>query len=445
MSEEEALAAARSRIEDVRARIDRLDDNALDLIFREARSHNWWTDRDVSDDQLREIWDVMKYGTTSANTLPARLLFVRSKESKEKLAPCLNPTNVDKTMAAPVTAIIATDFHYFDNFEKLYPPRPAMKERHASDPEFAARFGLQQGTLQGAYFIIAARALGLDCGAMGGFDNAKVDAAFLAGCRHQLEIQFPVQYRLCRPVRHQGPPPLPLRFRRGLQGVIGARHMIVLNAGNRHQEALYTDDDFRCWINTGFRYRISIEWVLMKQKLVQSALICIMPLVWAVISPPASAETYVSSLHAYTLGFPKVEFYRAVLVTTLKKPSPKELLATLKIVCEEFPKLDKYILHIVSDMNFADMKYFEHYVPTNHPNYAKLSNVYIAQLHPSEPKLTMFPFGHVSGYLEIFFLNPFPPDHYAGAVSSLSYKLLRHYGQAQAAKSPAIPSDLEAG
>lgn len=181
MSEEEALAAARARIDDVRARIDRVDDNVLDLIFREARSHSWWSDRDVSDDQLREIWDVMKYGTTSANTLPARILFIRSKEAKEKLAPCLNPANVDKTMLAPVTALIATDFNYWENFEKLYPPRPEMKERHESNPDFAAAFGLQQGTLQGAYFIIAARALGLDCGAMGGFDTAKADEAFLAG------------------------------------------------------------------------------------------------------------------------------------------------------------------------------------------------------------------------------------------------------------------------
>lgn len=182
MSEEEqALAAARARIDDVRARIDRLDDDALDLIFREARSHNWWTDRDVTDDQLREIWDVMKYGTTSANTLPARILFVRSQEAKERLAPCLNPPNVDKTMKAPVTAVIATDLNYFENFEKLYPPRPDMKQRHADNPEFAHKFGLQQGTLQGAYFIIAARALGLDCGAMGGFDPAKVDEAFFKG------------------------------------------------------------------------------------------------------------------------------------------------------------------------------------------------------------------------------------------------------------------------
>ena len=181
MSEEEALTAARARIDDVRSRIERLDKSALDLIFREARSHNWWTGRDVTDDQMRELWDVMKYGTTSANTLPARILFIRSKEAKEKLAPCLNPANVEKTMLAPVTALIATDLNYFDNFEKLYPPRPEMKQRHASDPEFAAKFGLQQGTLQGAYFIIAARALGLDCGAMGGFDTVKADAAFLAG------------------------------------------------------------------------------------------------------------------------------------------------------------------------------------------------------------------------------------------------------------------------
>lgn len=181
MSEEEALAAARARIDDVRARISRVDENALDLMFREARSHNWWTDRDVTDDQLREIWDIIKFGTTSANTLPARILFIRSKEAKEKLKPCLNPANVDKTMLAPVTALIAYDLRYFDNFEKLYPPRPEMKQKHESDADFAAHFAFQQGTLQGAYFIIAARAMGLDCGAMGGFDNAKADEAFLAG------------------------------------------------------------------------------------------------------------------------------------------------------------------------------------------------------------------------------------------------------------------------
>ena len=181
MSEEQALAGARSRIDELRTKIDRLDQNALDLIFREARSHNWWANRDVTDDQRLEIWDIMKYGTTSANTLPARILFIRSNEAKEKLKPCLTPANVEKTMLAPVTALIATDLNYFDNFEKLYPPRPEMKERHASNPDFAAHFGFQQCTLQGAYFIIAARAIGLDCGAMGGFDNALADEAFLSG------------------------------------------------------------------------------------------------------------------------------------------------------------------------------------------------------------------------------------------------------------------------
>lgn len=181
MPEDQALAAARGRIEAYRTRIDRLDADSLDLIFREARNHNWFQDRDVSDAQLREIWDLMKYGSTSGNTLPARILFIRAKEAKEKLRPCLIPENVEKTMHAPVTALIAYDLHFFDNFEKLYPPNPRMGDGFRRDPDRAARFAFQQGTLQGAYLIMAVRALGLDAGAMGGFDNAAADEAFLAG------------------------------------------------------------------------------------------------------------------------------------------------------------------------------------------------------------------------------------------------------------------------
>jgi 3-hydroxypropanoate dehydrogenase len=181
MFEDQALAAARARIDDVRARIDRLDANALDLVFREARSHNWFQDRDVSDDQLREIWDIMKYCTTSANTMPARIQFVRSKEAKERLIPCLNPANRDKTMKAPVTAIVSYDTSFWEDIPKLYPIRPEMKDRYVGNPELAESFGFQQGTLQGAYLILAVRAVGLDAGAMGGFDNAAVDEAFLKG------------------------------------------------------------------------------------------------------------------------------------------------------------------------------------------------------------------------------------------------------------------------
>jgi 3-hydroxypropanoate dehydrogenase len=181
MSEEQALAAARARITDYRAKIQHLDDNSLDLIFREGRNHNWWQDKDVSDDQLREIYDLVKFGSTSSNTQPARLIFIRSAEAKERLRPCLMPANVDKTMAAPVTALLAYDLEFFTNFAKLYPIRPEMGERFANDAAVAQHFGFQQGTLQGAYLIMAIRAVGLDAGAMGGFNTEAADAEFLAG------------------------------------------------------------------------------------------------------------------------------------------------------------------------------------------------------------------------------------------------------------------------
>lgn len=181
MSEDQALAEARSRIEDYRQRVEALDENGRDLLFREARSHNWWQDRDVSDDQLREIWDLMKFGSTSSNTLPARLLFIRSAEAKEKLRPCLMPANAEKTMKAPVTALLAYDLRFFDDFEKLYPIRPELGDRFKNDPAVAERFSFQQATLQGAYLILAARAVGLDAGAMGGFNTDAADEAFLGG------------------------------------------------------------------------------------------------------------------------------------------------------------------------------------------------------------------------------------------------------------------------
>ena len=181
MSEEQALADAHARITDYRARIQHLDADSLDLIFREGRNHNWWQDKDVSDDQLREIYDLVKYGSTSSNTQPARLIFIRSAEAKERLRPCLMPANVDKTMAAPVTALLAYDLDFYTNFAKLYPVRPEMGERFANDAAVAQHFAFQQGTLQGAYLIMAIRAIGLDAGAMGGFNTEAADAEFLAG------------------------------------------------------------------------------------------------------------------------------------------------------------------------------------------------------------------------------------------------------------------------
>ncbi len=155
-----------------------LADEALDQIFREARTYNGWLDRPVSDETLRQLYDLMKWGPTSANCTPARILFLRSREAKERLRPALMPGNVDKTMAAPVTAIIAYDELFYEKLPRLFPNNPGMKDFFANSPEMAETTAFRNGTLQGAYFIIAARSLGLDCGPMSGFDNAKVDEEF---------------------------------------------------------------------------------------------------------------------------------------------------------------------------------------------------------------------------------------------------------------------------
>lgn len=181
MPQDETLADAHARIESHRSRIQRLDEDSADLIFREARSHNAWQDREVSDDQLRAVWELMKFGPTSANTMPGRLLFIRSAEAKERLRPSLAPPNVDKTMAAPVVALLAYDLRFFDDFGRLYPMRPEMAERWSSDEAEAAALAMHQSTMQGAYLILAIRALGLDAGPMLGFEREAADKAFFEG------------------------------------------------------------------------------------------------------------------------------------------------------------------------------------------------------------------------------------------------------------------------
>jgi 3-hydroxypropanoate dehydrogenase len=155
-----------------------LNDEALDIIFRKARTHNAWLDRQVTDEQLRELYDLMKWGPTSANCCPARILFLRTPEAKQRLAPALSSTNLEKTMKAPVTAVIGYDLNFYEKLPRLFPHNPNAREWFTGSPEFAQTTAFRNGTLQGAYFIIAARALGLDCGPMSGFDNAKVDAEF---------------------------------------------------------------------------------------------------------------------------------------------------------------------------------------------------------------------------------------------------------------------------
>jgi 3-hydroxypropanoate dehydrogenase len=155
-----------------------ISDHALDVLFRQARTHNTWLDKPVGDDVLRELYELMKYGPTSANLSPARILFLRTSEAKERLLPALSPTNVEKTKQAPVTAIIGYDLKFFEHTPKLFPHNPAMKDNFSNNQKLADITAFRNGTLQGGYLILAARALGLDCGPMSGFDNAKVDAEF---------------------------------------------------------------------------------------------------------------------------------------------------------------------------------------------------------------------------------------------------------------------------
>jgi 3-hydroxypropanoate dehydrogenase len=158
-----------------------MSDDGLDLIFRKARTHSAWQEKPVDDALLRKVHDLAKMGPTSANMCPMRIVFVKSREAKERLKPALAAGNVDKTMAAPVTAIIAMDVHFFEQLPKLFPHTDAkawFKDLPENVLEYTA---LRNSSLQGAYFMLAARALGLDCGPMSGFDNAKVDAAFFAG------------------------------------------------------------------------------------------------------------------------------------------------------------------------------------------------------------------------------------------------------------------------
>jgi len=156
------------------------DDKSLDILFRNARTHNGWQDRPVEDALLKQVHDLCKWGPTSANCSPMRVVFVKSKEAKERLKPCLDGGNVEKTMKAPVTAIIANDMEFYNQLPKLFPHADA-KSWFIGNEELIKTTAFRNGSLQGAYFMLAARALGLDCGPMSGFKNAKVDAEFFSG------------------------------------------------------------------------------------------------------------------------------------------------------------------------------------------------------------------------------------------------------------------------
>ena len=159
---------------------DQLDARALDLNFRNARTHNAWQKKEVPDSLLVEIVDLLKMGPTSANCSPARIVFVKTAEAKERLLPAMSEGNREKTRSAPVTAIIGYDLDFPEHLPKLFPHTDA-RAWFAGNPELIKTTAFRNGSLQGAYLMIAARGLGLDCGPMSGFDAAKVDEAFFAG------------------------------------------------------------------------------------------------------------------------------------------------------------------------------------------------------------------------------------------------------------------------
>ena len=158
-----------------------LDQSALDQLFFEARTHNQWQNTEVTDEILIKAWEMARWAPTSMNCNPTRITFVKSPSEKEKLIECLSDGNKEKTKAAPVTAIIAMDMDFFKNLPVLFPSFPGAADMFAELPDLKEETAFRNSSLQGAYFILSCRALGLDCGPMSGFDKEKVDEAFFAG------------------------------------------------------------------------------------------------------------------------------------------------------------------------------------------------------------------------------------------------------------------------
>jgi 3-hydroxypropanoate dehydrogenase len=155
----------------------KISDEGLNQLFRDARTHWVWRPEPLSLELLKQVYELARFGPTSANSSPARFVFLTTPEAKERLRPALSPTNVEKTMTAPVTVIVAFDTEFYEKLPQLFPARD-MRPLFAGNPALIHETAFRNGTLQGAYFIIAARALGLDCGPMSGFDQQKVNAEF---------------------------------------------------------------------------------------------------------------------------------------------------------------------------------------------------------------------------------------------------------------------------
>jgi 3-hydroxypropanoate dehydrogenase len=157
-----------------------IDEAALNTLFREARTYSKWLPQPVADQTLRDLYEIVKWAPTSANAAPARFAFLRSKEARERLRPALAPMNVDKVMTAPVTVIVAYDMKFYEHLPKLFPHNPGMSKLFQANAELVETTARRNSSLQGAYLMMAARALGLDCGPLSGFDPSKVDEEFFA-------------------------------------------------------------------------------------------------------------------------------------------------------------------------------------------------------------------------------------------------------------------------
>lgn len=170
-----------------------IDSTSIDTLFTSARTHNGWLDKPVTDTQLHQIYDLLKWGPTSANCSPARVVFVKTPEAKERLVACMSAGNAAKTAQAPVTAIIGMDMEFYEKLPQLFPHADARAWFVGNQPSIDAT-AFRNSSLQGAYFMMAARAIGLDCGPMSGFDEAKLNAAFFAGTTVKVNFVCSIGY-----------------------------------------------------------------------------------------------------------------------------------------------------------------------------------------------------------------------------------------------------------
>jgi 3-hydroxypropanoate dehydrogenase len=180
---------------------------ALAQLFTEARTHGRWQDRPVSDSTLRALYDLAKWAPTSMNCNPLRLVFITSPAAKQRLRPALAAGNLDKVMSAPVTAIVAGDPRFYEQLPSLFPANPGARAAFAGDRPWAEQTAFRNSTLQGGYLILAARALGLDCGPMSGFDNAKVDAEFFSASGYRSNFLLNLGYGSGDRLYPRGPRP----------------------------------------------------------------------------------------------------------------------------------------------------------------------------------------------------------------------------------------------